>query len=228
MAEGGLLAPSQSLLAKLPLTYRADIPMTFFNSFKQLRLVTSAGLLISALAFTANTHAQWQLVNDVSQLNFISTKATHVGEAHTFTQLQGSVNESGLARLSIDLSSVETMIPIRNERMQAMLFTTTAFPTADFSAQVDLENLSQMKVGDVADATLNGQLSFGPATLPLSADVRIIRLHSSSVQIQTLRPVMLNATTLGAAVGVEKLRTAAGLPSISHSVPVTFSLIFKK
>jgi hypothetical protein len=39
---------------------------------------------------------------------------------------------------------------------------------------------------------------------------------------------MLNATTLGAAVGVEKLRTAAGLPSISHSVPVTFSLIFKK
>jgi len=187
-----------------------------------------AALLISSLGFTANAQAQWQLDNEASQLNFISTKATHIAESHTFTKLQGSVNDAGQANLTIDLASVETMIPIRNERMGTMLFEIASFPTAEFTAQVDLEAFNQLSVGATQDMALNGELSLRSTTLPLNTNVQIIKLDGNRVQVQTLKPIILNASSLSVVEGIEKLRNVAGLPSISHSVPVTFSLIFQQ
>ena len=205
--------------------------MTLLNSpnrFNPLHLRAMAALLISSLGFTANAQAQWQLVNEASQLNFISTKATHIAESHTFTKLQGSVSDAGQANLTIDLASVETMIPIRNERMGTMLFEIASFPTAKFTAQVDLETFNQLSVGAMKDMALNGELSLRSTTLPLNANVRVIKLDGNRVQVQTLTPAILNANSLSVVGGIEKLRSVAGLPSISHSVPVTFSLIFQQ
>jgi len=205
--------------------------MTLFNSFtrfNQLHLCTIAGLLISSLGFTANAQAQWQLINESSQLNFVSTKATHIAEAHTFTKLQGSVSDAGKTTLTIDLASVETMIPIRNQRMGAMLFEIATFPTAEFSAQIDLGTLNQLNVGAMQDMLLKGELSLRSTTIPLSANVRVTKLEGNRVQVQTLKPIILNANSLSVVEGIEKLRNVAGLPSISHSVPVTFSLIFRQ
>ena len=205
--------------------------MTLLNSldrFNPLHLCVMAALLISSLGFTANAQAQWQLDNEASQLNFISTKATHIAESHTFTKLQGSVNDAGQANLTIDLASVETMIPIRNERMGTMLFEIASFPTAEFTAQVDLEAFNQLSVGATQDMALNGELSLRSTTLPLNTNVQIIKLDGNRVQVQTLKPIILNASSLSVVEGIEKLRNVAGLPSISHSVPVTFSLIFQQ
>ena len=205
--------------------------MTFLNSINrinQFHLCVMAGLLISCLGFTANAQAQWQLDNEASQLSFISTKATHTAESHTFTKLQGSVNDAGQANLTIDIASVETMIPIRNERMGTMLFDIAAFPTAKFSAQVDIEAFNKLNVGAMKDMALNGELSLRNATLPLNAYVRVIKLDGNRVQVQTLKPIILKANSLSVIEGIEKLRNIAGLPSISHSVPVTFSLIFQQ
>ena len=205
--------------------------MTLLNSlnrFNPLHLCVMTALLISSLGFTANAQAQWQLVNEASQLNFISIKATHIAESHTFTKLLGSVNDAGQANLTIDLASVETMIPIRNERMGTMLFEIASFPTAEFTAQVDLEAFNQLSVGATQDMALNGELSLRSTTLPLNTNVRIIKLDGNRVQVQTLKPIILNASSLSVVEGIEKLRNVAGLPSISHSVPVTFSLIFQQ
>ena len=204
--------------------------MTLFNRldrFNQLHLYAMTGLLISGLGFTANAQAQWHLVNEASQFNFISTKATHIAESHTFAKLQGSVNEAGQANLTIDLASVETMIPIRNERMATMLFEIASFPTAEFTAQVDLQAVNQLNVGGVTDMALSGVLDLRAKTLPLTASVRVVKLANSRVQIQTLKPIIINAN-LSASEGLEKLRVIAGLPSISHSVPVTFNLVFQQ
>jgi hypothetical protein len=78
------------------------------------------------------------------------------------------------------------------------------------------------------DMALNGELSLRSTTLPLTANVRVIKLDGNRVQIQTLKPARLNANSLSVVEGIEKLRNVAGLPSISHSVPVTFSLIFQQ
>ena len=204
--------------------------MTLFNRldrFNQLHLYAMTGLLISGLGVTANAQAQWHLVNEASQFNFISTKATHIAESHTFAKLQGSVNEAGQANLTIDLASVETMIPIRNERMATMLFEIASFPTAEFTAQVDLQAVNQLNVGGATDMALSGVLDLRAKTLPLTASVRVVKLANSRVQIQTLKPIIINAN-LSASEGLEKLRVIAGLPSISHSVPITFNLVFQQ
>ena len=78
------------------------------------------------------------------------------------------------------------------------------------------------------DMALNGELSLRSTTLPLNANVRVIKLDGNRVQVQTLTPAILNANSLSVVGGIEKLRSVAGLPSISHSVPVTFSLIFQQ
>jgi polyisoprenoid-binding protein YceI len=197
------------------------------NRFNQLHLLAMTGLLISTIGFTANAQAQWHLVNEASQFNFISTKATHIAESHTFTKLQGSVNGAGQANLTIDLASVETMIPIRNERMGTMFFEIASYPTAEFAAQVDIQEVNQLDVGGVTDMALSGVLDLRATTLPLTASVRVVKLANNRVQIQTLKPIIIDAN-LSASEGIERLRVIAGLPSISYSVPVTFSLVFQQ
>ena len=120
------------------------------------------------------------------------------------------------------------MIPIRNERMGTMLFKIAAFPTAKFTAQVDLEAVNKLNVGTMKDMALDGQLSLRSSTLQLKANVRVIKLDGDRVEVQTLKPIILNANSLSIIEGIEKLRNIAGLPSISHSVPVTFSLVFQQ
>ena len=56
----------------------------------------------------------------------------------------------------------------------------------------------------------------------------VTRLSHQSFLVQSSEPLLLNAGSLGLSDGIESLRVIAGLPSISKSVPVTFSLIFRQ
>ena len=56
----------------------------------------TAGLLTMISAFTTGlAHSEWQLDNAASQLNFISTKASHIAETHTFDELSGTIDDAG-------------------------------------------------------------------------------------------------------------------------------------
>ena len=85
-------------------------------------LVKSMVLSASAVLLTNAAQAQWSLDNDSSTLSFVTVKADHVGEVHTFDHLTGTIEDDGAVVITIELASVNTMIDIRNERMQAMLF----------------------------------------------------------------------------------------------------------
>ena len=114
-----------------------------------LRLVQRAVFSIAALAFSASASAQWSLDLDNSQLSFVTVKAEHIAEVHSFSRLEGQIDAAGNARISIDLSSVETGIAIRNERMQSMLFETGLYPQAAVSAAINTDCLSY--TSDAAD-----------------------------------------------------------------------------
>ena len=90
----------------------------------KFRIVQRALLASAAFALSAAASAQWSLDLDNSQLSFVTVKAEHIAEVHSFSRLEGQIDAAGNARISIDLSSVETGIAIRNERMQSMLFET--------------------------------------------------------------------------------------------------------
>lgn len=179
-------------------------------------------MLLCSLAAQAN----WQLDNDASQLNFISTKASHVAETHTFGNLSGEITEQGAAEIFIDLTTVDTGVEIRNERMQSMLFDVATLPQARITADLDLSDVADLNAPKVvtisADLTLVGQ------TTRIVGDVLVTPAVNNKVNVTTVAPIILNANTLGLVSGVEALRDVVGLPSIGYSVPVTFNLTFKR
>ena len=180
------------------------------------------------LLFSSPVFSDWYLVNEESKLNFISIKASNIAEIHSFKKISGNVKENGEAQVSINLASLETLIPIRNERMGNLLFETKIYPSAVFKLEVDLEKMLLIDNGKSYEVKYRGMLGFKNKQFPLLVKLKVTRLSNQSFSVSSLEPLLLNADRLGLSNGVEALRAVAGLPSISKSVPVTFSLMFRK
>ena len=171
-----------------------------------------------------SANADWQLDPAASDLYFMSIKATHVGEVHSFDTLSGKVDEKGAASLTIDLASVATLIPIRDQRMRDMLFQVDRYPTATVTAQIELDTLVTMPTGSEIDIELEADLKFKGNTSQIMTKVKVSKLNEQKITVRTIAPVVLSAGQLQVTEGLEKLREIAGLPNISFTIPVTFNL----
>ena len=178
--------------------------------------------------FSTPAFPDWNLVNEESRINFISIKASDIAEIHTFKDLSGNVKNNGEAQVIINLASLETLIPIRNERMANLLFETKLYPTATFQLGVDLQTILLSEVGKSLDVTYRGILELKRKQFSMPIKLSVTRLGDQSFSVRSSEPLLLNANRLGLSTGIESLRVIAGLPSISKSVPVTFSLIFRQ
>jgi len=193
------------------------------NSIGKLSgLLMALTLLLAAGA----ARAQWELDNDKSTVNFVSIKNDKVAEIHSFTSLVGYIGAAGKVQLGIDLDSVETLIPIRNERMRELLFDTARFPAAKISAQVDPVILTATADGGVVTADLPITLSLHGIEQTLTAPVVVVREGDNRLRVLTSRPVLVNAVDFGLDSGITALREIAGLKAISVAVPVTLQLVF--
>ena len=192
---------------------------------KMTRNLASASAVLAASLFSSMASAHWSLNNEASTLSFVTVKAEHVAEVHTFDALTGTINDDGSVEVTIELASVNTMIPIRNERMQAMLFETDLFPEATITAGIDLEAMTDMTPGTSEAIQLNFSLSMRDTSRSYTADVLVTRLEEGLVATTT-KPVIVTAEQFDLLTGVEALREVAGLPSISRSVPVSFTVVF--
>ena len=190
-------------------------------------LQTKLAALLAAILFTGVAQARWSLDNDASSLSFVTVKAEHVAEAHTFDSLSGTIGDDGGVEISIELASVNTMIPIRNERMQEMLFETNLFPDATISGSINLDALTGMDAGSSVARQIDFELSLHGQSVALAADVQITRT-GEGVIVSTLKPIIVMADSFSLVAGVEKLREVAGLPGISRAVPVSFTVVFEE
>ena len=190
-------------------------------------LQTKFAALLAAILFTGVAQAHWSLDNDASSLSFVTVKAEHVAEAHTFDSLSGTIGDDGGVEISIELASVNTMIPIRNERMQEMLFETNLFPNATISGSINLDALTGMDAGSSVARQIDFELSLHGQSVALAADVQITRT-GEGVIVSTLKPIIVMADSFSLVAGVEKLREVAGLPGISRAVPVSFTVVFEE
>ena len=177
--------------------------------------------------FSLPTMANWQLDNQASNLSFITTKAEHIAEVHTFNKLSGQLDKSGSVSFEIDLASVDTLIGIRDERMQKYLFNTVNFPKLIFSAQVDYALLKVMKVGESQKMTVAGKLNLHGQEQAVSSELMVTKLNGNNLLVNNVKPIIIQANQYDLVKGVDKLRELAGLASISYAVPVTFNLQFK-
>ncbi|WP_162846069.1 YceI family protein [Seongchinamella sediminis] len=187
--------------------------------------IAIAGVLAAGYLACAQAMAQWELDSEHSSINFISVKNAAIAETHSFDSLVGYVGKSGNVQLTIDLASVETLIPIRNERMRDMLFKTVEFPSASIAAEVDPAILAEVDKGGTVSTEVPVRLSLHGVDDDLTVPVTVFS-DGGSLSVVSSRPVIINAADFGLAGGVEALRKVAGLNSISTAVPVTLNLHF--
>ena len=182
---------------------------------------------VAVLFLASSAAAHWELDSNSSTLSFVTVKADHVGEVHTFDQLSGDINDDGSVQITIELASVNTLIDIRNERMQSMLFETNLFPQATILGEIDLDAVAAMDAGVSQAISVDFDLAIHGESSSYTADVLVTRTESG-VLASTVKPIIVMADTHGLVSGVEALREVAGLPSISRAVPVSFNVVFEQ
>ncbi len=188
------------------------------NSMLSLMLF---GLLAAAPAF-----ADWSLDPSRSHLVFVSIKANDVAEVNTFGKIQGTIDGDGQAVITLMLDSVDTLIPIRDERIRQFLFETTNYQEAVLKAKLDPKTIANMAVGEIAQINAEGSLSLHGQVQPMTLSMQAAKVDAKTVMVASIKPLIVDAAKFGMSDGVEKLREIAGLASISKAVPVSFVMTF--
>ncbi|MHC8385910.1 YceI family protein [Pseudomonas sp. LB3P14] len=192
-----------------------------FNRFLSKPL---AFLLLASAALSA--HADWYLDGESSRLSFISTKNTNISEVQRFLVLHGKVDPKGLAQVEVEVDSVNSGIPLRDERMRKDLFDIQVFPEALITAQIDLRPINDLAPGAQLELRLPVTVNLHGKKHEYNAELLATRLDDRRFQVVTLEPLIINAADFDLAPGLENLRKVAGLSAISLSVPVGAVLIF--
>ncbi len=191
------------------------------KTLAQLLAFTFAGLM-SAITLASD----WQLDNNTSRLSFVSTKAIHVAEVGQFRRFNGTISESGDVEIQFDLSSVDTHVDLRDDRMREMLFNVDEFATARLTASVDTSVIVNLAVGESITHSMVATLDLHGNQQNVAMEVLISRLSDQRILVNSAHPVLLNVADFDLVQGVERLRDVVGLPNISHAVPITFYMTF--
>lgn len=197
--------------------------MKFINA-----LALSLTLLLSTVANaqTADTGISWALDTANSKVNFVSIKKGNIAEIHRFSDVTGSIID-GKASITIRPDSVDSRVPIRNQRMREFLFETGLYPTIEISAVVN-QLISPLKQGDSALVTVAAMLSMHGVSKELNLDVRVSRLNLDTLVVASTQPVLVRAANYNMLDGITKLSSLVNNLPIAETVPVNFSLQLKR
>jgi polyisoprenoid-binding protein YceI len=168
----------------------------------------------------------WSLNTTDSYFNFVTTKNTNVVEAHNFTSISGGITSAGVATLTIDLSSGNTGIALRDQRLDDLLFEVATYPTATATVNLTANMLSGLAVGSSTKVDVSASLNLHGVVAPVTTTLLVQKLSNSRILVQTLSPILVSAPSYSLTDGVEALRAAVGIASISTAVPVDFVLVF--
>ena len=181
--------------------------------------------LLAALWSIAPAHADW-MVQDTSQIGFVSIKNNSIGENNVFQRVSGSISEAGMVAVAIDLTSVETGVGIRNERLQTMLFDVASFPSATVKATLTPAQVMALRGGGTVTESVALDVSLYGTTVSKTAEL-LVSVLDDDVRVTSTQPIMITAQDFGLESGVAALQKIAGLSAISRSIPITVDLRLK-
>ncbi len=191
-----------------------------------LALLVVSSTSFAKLNFVTTTHAgQWALNNEASTLNFITTKNASKTEVQTFKKIQGKIAGTQVT-LSVDLSSVDTGIEIRDERLRKLFFNIVKFPVATVAIDLNKTDLGPMKPGQRKILKLDAEITLLDTTQTVPVELQVIALAKKELLVVSYRPIIIDLKNFNLLKGVNALREIAKLQSINAAVPVTFSLFF--
>jgi len=174
------------------------------------------------LLITQATLADWRLTA-ASKVGYVSIKNNVIAEHNYFSGVTGSLNKKGQLKVSIDLSTVETQVDIRNQRMRDLFFEVMQYPEAVVTAQLDMQELAQVESGAPLELVKPFTLSLHGIESTGEAHLRIVSVGGRA-WVSTVRPILISAADFGLEGGVAALRKIAGLEAIAAVVPVSVNL----
>jgi len=193
-----------------------------------LTLLILSNTVFAKLNFVTTTHAgQWVLNNKASTLNFTTTKNSSKTEVQTFKKIQGKISGTKVT-LSVDLSSVDTGIKIRDERLRELFFKVVEFPIATVTLDIKKSDIYPMKPGQIKTLALEAEITLRGVTQKMPVKLQVVELEKNQRLVFSSAPIIVNLKNFNLLKGVNALREIAKLKSINASVPVTFSLLFTK
>jgi hypothetical protein len=192
--------------------------------FKRSTFQTLTFLLLAGAALSAR--ADWYLDGESSRLSLVSTKNANVSEVQRFLVLHGKVDPEGLAQVEVELESINSGVPLRDERMRKELFQIDRFSDALITTKIDLRPINDLAPGAQLELRLPLTVDLHGKQHQYQAELLATRLDDRRFQVVTLEPLVINAEDFDLAPGLEALRKMAGLSAISLSVPVSAVLIF--
>ncbi|MGX5174349.1 YceI family protein [Aliikangiella sp. IMCC44653] len=193
---------------------------------KRIKVNSLSFIIILLFSLSSQAAQKLSLVPQNSTLHFISIKKSSIGELHYFNQLSGGLKKSGEFYVKIDLASVNTAIEIRDKRMQQHLFETDSHPHAIITGRINAAKVNSLKAGESLQLELPLTLSLHGHEKTLQATVRVVRLSSGDILVNSIKPVIVNARDFKLLDGIKKLAELAGLSQIASAVPVGFELVF--
>ena len=193
-----------------------------------LTLLVLSSTSFAKLNFVTTTHAgQWVLNNKASTLNFITTMNASKTEVLTFKKLQGKIAGTKVT-LSVDLSSVDTGIEIRDERLRELFFNIAKFPTATVTLDIKKSDIYPMKPGQIKTLALDAEITIQGIEQTMPVQLQVVELEKNQRLVFSSLPVIVDLKNFNLLKGVNALREIANLKSINTAVPITFSLLFTK
>jgi|SRR5690554_2218682 len=193
-------------------------------SLKRIFMVAATSLAFLSATVAADT---WSLDSDNSVLNFVSVKNDHVDETHRFTDIQGEWANNKVS-IEIPVVSLDTQIPIRNERMLSYLFKSDDYTIVSATGNLEESLLIAMPIGDTLPLSIDLTVYIAGNSESVPAALQITRLQANRFLATTTQPINIDAKAFGLVDGINKLREIAGLERIDYNVPVTFSVQFTR
>ena len=206
------------ILHKFPLKF-LGLAMFLFESINPTKFI-----FLVLLTTSLTVQAGWNLDQSNSSIEFISIKNNQILERHSFQKISGNITSEGLVNVTIDLDSVNTKIPIRDERMRNLFFETKIFPNAIFSAQIPTTDLN-FESEHFRIVKINGQINLHGIEAELKSRLIVLN-NDKTLRVMTNYPLLITAEDFNLTEGVAKLQKIAGLDAISSIVPVILDLVF--
>ena len=195
----------------------------------KLNKTISLLLLSTSILFSPVINA-WEIDKANSTVSFVSIKKGTIGEAHTLSDIDGSIVDNKTVTVNIRPDSVESGVPIRNERMREFLFKTSLYPSIKINADIEtvLKNFTNQSDIKPIRTEISADVSLHGVNKTLILDVYINMTAQGSLVVSTAKPVIVRAKDFNLSEGILKLASLVNNLDIAQSVPVTFLLTFEE
>lgn len=190
-----------------------------------VKIISILFLFIST-SLSAIAGNSYEVDSDNSSVSFSVTKKQYIIEPAVFEDVAGSINSKGVVKISIDMNSVNSSNPIRDERLVDLFFQAEFFPEAIITATINSKILNSKS--SLQKTKIPATLEFFDIKKDITLEVLIVKV-GDNVVVSSLKPIIVNAKEFNVPTeNLNALSKVCGGITISDIVPVNFVLTFKK